>query len=78
MGIITIIISPAVLPDVNMVVDLISVTNFLEAYIRFSSTVLSRGLVNMFHLDRRFAWRIILWQLMSSSWQVLISWHSLA
>ena len=43
MGIITIIISPAVLPDVNMVVDLISVTNFLEAYIRFSTTFLSRG-----------------------------------
>jgi hypothetical protein len=50
-GIVTIISSLAILPDINLVVDILSVLDFLEADIRFSATYLSRGLVNTFYID---------------------------
>ena len=41
----------AILPDINLVVDILSVLDFLKADIRFSSTYFSWGLVNISDLD---------------------------
>jgi hypothetical protein len=55
-GIVTIINSYAILPDINFVVDILSVLDFLEADIRFSVMYFSWGLVNMVYLDWWSAW----------------------
>jgi hypothetical protein len=43
--------SLAILPDINTVVDILGVLDFLESDIRLFARYLSRGLVNTFFLD---------------------------